>query len=453
MTPSEIDIFLDKDEVLMKDLPQVVILGFPNAGKSTLFNRLLRRKKSLVHSLPGMTRDAVSAIASLEGKKYILTDTGGLDDSSGAPLASAVMEKAWVAARKADVCLVVLDGKRDLLPGEEELLRALRKLGKPYLIVLNKIDSAAQEDRAGDFLNRLKSGEVLAVSAEHKRDLDLLEDRLAQILPGVPLEKEDVTPLQVAIIGRINVGKSSLINRLCGEERLIVNSSPGTTRDSTDTLIVRNKKLYCLVDTAGIRKLSRTRDKREKAGIIKAKKDIARADVLCLVMEAREFPTRQDIAVAHLAYESGKPLLLALNKWDLVPKGELHKTLKDIIYRRMPFVSYARLLFVSALTGKGVSRILDLAEEAYGRSSMKVETPRLNDFLAWINEAHPPLTKAGKRMKIKYMTQKDVRPPTFILFAHNPTPFLPAYEKFFLGQLRAKFGLWGTPLRLIIRKS
>jgi GTP-binding protein len=437
----------------MKNMPQVVIVGFPNVGKSTLFNRLLRKKRSLVHSLPGMTRDAVSAVGSLEGKKFILTDTGGLDDSPEVPLASAVKKKAWAAAQKADVLLLVLDGKRELLPGEEELLRSLRKLGKPILIVLNKIDSAGQEGRTGDFFNRLKAGNILAVSAEHKRDLDLLEENIARLLPGTPSDEEGLGTLRVAIIGRINVGKSSLINRLCGEERLIVSSSPGTTRDSTDTLIVRNKKVYGLVDMAGIRKLSRTRDKREKAGIIKAKKEIARADVLCLVMDAREFPTRQDIGLAHLAYESGKPLLLALNKWDLVPKGEFHQKLKEIIYRRMPFVSYAPLLFVSALTGKGVSKILDLAEEAYRRSSLRVETSRLNEFLAWVNAAHPPVTKTKRALKIKYMTQKDVRPPTFILFAHNPASFLPAYEKFFLGLLRKKFGLWGTPLRLMMRKS
>jgi len=437
----------------MKSLPQVVILGFPNVGKSTLFNRLLRKKKSLVHSLPGMTRDPVSAIGSLDGKRFILTDTGGLDDSSAVPLASAVKEKAWAAARRADIVLFMLDGKRNLLPGEEDLLHSLRKLGKPVLVVLNKVDSTEQEGRIGDFYNRLKFKEILAISAEQKRDLDLLEDRLSCLLPTAAAEKEDLRPLNVAIIGRINVGKSSLINRLCGEERLIVSSSPGTTRDSTDSLIVRNKKVYCLVDTAGIRKLSRTKDKREKAGIIRAKKDIARADVLCLAMDAREFPTRQDIAIAQLAYESGKPLLLALNKWDLVPKRGLHQRLRDIIYRRMPFVSYAPLLFVSALTGKGVDRILGLAEETYRRSSAKIETPRLNDFLAWVNTAHPPVTKTKRSIRIKYMTQTGVRPPTFVLFAHNPAVFLPAYEKFFLEQMRKRFGLWGTPLRLVMRKS
>jgi GTP-binding protein len=264
-----------------------------------------------------MTRDAVSALGELRGKQFILTDTGGLTDPSEAPLAAAIAEKAWSAARKADVVLLVLDGKRDLTPAEEDLFLSLRKLGKPVIAVINKIDSALQEGRLGDYYNRLKTGAVVAVAAEHKRNLDELEEKLAALLPGSPEERTELRPLRVAVIGRINVGKSSLINRLCGEERLIVSQTPGTTRDSTDTYVIRNKKIFCLVDTAGVRRLSRTRDEREKAGIIRARKDINRADVLCQVLDAGEFPTRQDMTIAHLAYESGKPLLLALNKWDL----------------------------------------------------------------------------------------------------------------------------------------
>ncbi len=437
----------------MKSLPQVVILGFPNVGKSTLFNRLLGRKVSLVHTLPGMTRDAVSTLGELDGKKFILTDTGGLFDASEAPLAEAISEKAWGSARKADILLLVLDGKRDLSAAEEELYAALRKLGKPIIVVLNKIDSEVQESRLGEWYNRLRTESILAVSAEHKMNLEELERELAGLLPSAAFEKEGLQPLRLGIIGRINVGKSSLINRLCGESRLIVSSAPGTTRDSTDTFVVRNKKLYCLVDTAGIRRLIRTQDKREKAGIVRAKKDIDRADVLCQVIDAGEFPTRQDVAIAHLAASSGKPLLLALNKWDLIPQGESPRVIKAAVFRAMPFVSYAPLLFVSALTGKGVVKILDQAEVVYERGSRKVETPRLNEFLAWINSTRPPLTKTKRRLKIKYMTQKGIRPPTFILFTHTPAALLPAYEKFFLQALRDRFDLWGTPLRLVLRKS
>jgi GTP-binding protein len=437
----------------MKSLPQVVILGFPNVGKSTLFNRLLGRKVSLVHTLPGMTRDAVSAVGELEGKKFILTDTGGLFDMSEAPLAGAIAEKAWGAARKADILLLVLDGKRELSPAEEELHASLRKLGKPVIVVLNKIDSEVQESRLGDWYNRLRAETLLAVSAEHRRNVEDLESELAGLFPGAVGGEVDLRPLRVGIIGRINVGKSSLINRLCGESRLIVSSAPGTTRDSTDTFVVRNKKLFCLVDTAGIRRLSRTRDNREKAGIVRAKRDIDRADVLCLVLDAGEFPTRQDVAIAYLAAASGKPLLLALNKWDLIPQGESPRVVEASVFRGMPFVSYAPLLFVSARTGKGVVKILDQAEVVYELSSRRVETPRLNEFLAWINATHPPLTKTKRRLKIKYMTQKGVRPPTFVLFAHTPAALLPAYEKFFLQALRERFGLKGTPLRLKLRRS
>ncbi len=437
----------------MKRLPQVVIAGFPNVGKSTLFNRLLRQKKSLVHSLPGMTRDAVSAVCVLGGKAFILTDTGGMADSSAESLASAVMDRAWVSAKKADIILFVLDGRRELLPAEEELFWHLKKLGKPLVAVVNKIDSEAQEAKCGDFYNRLKVGSVFAVSAEHRRNLDALEDELARFLPGAPAEKELSRPIRVAIIGRINVGKSSLINRLCGEERLITDSAPGTTRDSTDTLVIRDKKIFCLIDTAGIRKLSRTRDEREKASILKAKKSIARADVLCQVLDAQEFPTRQDLAIAHLAQKSGKPLILAVNKWDLAPAGVTADGSREAIGRGMAFVDYAPVLAVSALTGKRAVKILDLAEEVYVSASRRVDTPRLNDFLAWVNASHPPLTKNRRRLKIKYMTQQGIRPPTFLLFVHRPAALLPAYEKFFLQLLRKKFGFRGTPLRLRMRIS
>ncbi len=437
----------------MKTLPQAVIVGFPNVGKSTLFNRLLRQKKSLVHSLPGMTRDSVSAVCTLGGKAFVLTDTGGLADSSAEPLSPAVMERAWLSARKADVILFVLDGRRELLPAEEELFLQLRKLGKPLVTVLNKIDSGAQETQAGDFYNRLMVESIIAVSAEHRRNLDMLEEELSRVLPGAPAEKELGPAIRVAIIGRINVGKSSLINRLCGEERLITSAAPGTTRDSTDTLVVRNKKVFCLVDTAGIRKLSRTRDEKEKASILKAKKNIARADVLCQVLDAQEFPTRQDLAIAHLAHKSGKPLILAINKWDLVADGEMAGGCREAISRRMAFVDYAPVLTVSALTGKRVVKIIDLVEEIFASASRRVDTSRLNDFLTWVNTTHPPLTRTGRSLKIKYITQQGVRPPTFLLFVHRPASLLPAYEKFFLQLLREKFGFRGTPLRLRIRKS
>jgi len=436
----------------MKKLTKVSIIGFPNVGKSTLFNRLLREKKSLVHHLPGMTRDRVSALCILEKKEFILVDTGGFFDTREDPFSSLIKQKAWEASLEADLLLFVFDGKRDMLPAEEELFHSLRRLNKPLFMVVNKIDSAADEQKIGDFY-RIGKEKIFAISAEHKRNLDDLENAIAQSLPERTSQKAEIRPLRIAVVGRINVGKSSIVNRLIGEERLIVSEIPGTTRDSTDTLISRKQKAFSLVDTAGIRKLSRTKDKREKASIIKAKKDIARADVICQVLDAQEFPTRQDTAIAHLALESGKPLLLVLNKWDLIQKNSRTvDEFREDIFSKLDFVRYAPLLFISALTGKRVIKILDLAEEVYASGCQKVQTSRLNQFLNWVNDNYPPVSKKKRKIKIKYMTQIRILPPTFLLFTHSPVSLAPAYEKKFVHLLREKFGFWGTPLRLLLRK-
>jgi GTP-binding protein len=437
----------------MKKLTKIAIVGFPNVGKSTLFNRLLKEKKSLVHSLPGMTRDQVSSVCSLKDKKCVLIDTGGFFDTQEDPLSSQIREKAQEAAENADILLFVLDGRRDLLPAEEELYLSLKRLDKTILVVVNKVDSLSEEARIGDYYG-LGEENVFAISAEHKRNLDILEQTLLDLIPTPDLDKEESGFLKVALVGRINVGKSSIVNRLCGEERLIVSEIPGTTRDSTDTLIYRDKKAFCLVDTAGIRKLSRTKDKREKASIIKAKKDITRADVICMIMDAQEFPTRQDSAIAHLSRESGKPMIVALNKWDLIQK-DTHTTeeFKNKCYSRLDFVSYAPLLFVSALSGKRVVKILDLAEQVYANGKKRVGTSQLNNFLSWVNTNCPPLSKKKRRMKIKYMTQKRILPPTFILFTHSRVSLAPSYEKFFTQLLREKFDFWGTPIRLVLRMN
>jgi len=437
----------------MKKLTKIAILGFPNVGKSTLFNRLLKEKKSLVHSLPGMTRDQVSAVCSLNGKKCVLIDTGGFFDTQEDPLSYQIRKKAQEAAEKASLLLFVLDGRRDLLPAEKELYLSLKKLNKPIFVVVNKIDSPSEETKIGDFY-RLGEEEIFTISAEHKRNLEILEQTLLEFIPSSGLDEEESKPLKIALVGRINVGKSSLVNRLCGEERLIVSEIPGTTRDSTDTLIYREKKAFSLVDTAGIRKLSRTRDKREKASIIKAKKDIGRADVICMIMDAQEFPTRQDSAIAHLSRESGKPMIIALNKWDLIQKDtRTSEEYKRKCYTKLDFVNYAPLFSVSALSGKRVIKILDFAEQVYANGKKRVETSQLNNFLTWINVNCPPLSRKKRRIKIKYMTQKNILPPTFILFTHSRVSLAPSYEKFFTQLLREKFDFWGTPIRIVLRMN
>jgi len=440
----------------MKKLPKVAIVGFPNVGKSTLFNRLAKRKKSLVHSEPGMTRDQVSFSCELEGVRFMLVDTGGFFDVQEDPFSAQVREKAWEASLEADVLLFMLDGKRGLLPAEEELYFSLKKLNKPMLVLINKVDSPSEEDRLGDFF-RLGEKDLLLLSTEHKRNMELLEESLLELLPALTVGEEveeEEPPLRIALVGRINVGKSSIINLLSGEDRLIVSEIPGTTRDSIDTIIMRQKKAFCLVDTAGIRKLSRIRDNREKASIIKAKKDIGQADVICMILDAQEFPTRQDTAIAHLARESGKPLLLALNKWDLVEKDDKSaEEYKDRVFNKLEFVSYAPLLFVSALSGQRVIKILDMAEQVYTDGSMKISTPRLNNFLVKVQSDFPAVSQKGRRIKIKYMTQKAVLPPTFIMFTHSRVFLAPAYEKHFARLLREEFKLKGNPVRLFLRRN
>ena len=431
---------------------QVVIVGYPNAGKSTLFNRLLHQKKSLVHSQPGMTRDRVSAPCVLHEKRFELVDTGGFFDSLAEPLSPQVKKMAWEAAKTADVLLLLLDGRRGLVPAETDLYRSLKKLGKPLLVVVNKIDTSAQEAGLGDYY-RLGEERLFFISAEHALGLSDLGEAVAAALPAAePAGAEEPPPLRIAIIGRINVGKSSLVNRLCGEERFIVSELPGTTRDSSDVLIRTDRRSYRLVDTAGIRKLNRVADERESAGVIKAKKNIPLADVLCLVLDAQEFPTHQDAAVAKLAFDSGKPLLIALNKWDLIDENRVSlANAKNLVFRRLEFIDYAPLVTVSALTGKRTMRILDLADKVYQSGLKTVGTPRLNKWLASINAAKALLSKTGKRFKIRYMTQKDVLPPTFVLFTNTQASFAPAYEKYFVKEMRAAFDLRDTPIKLVLK--
>ena len=438
----------------MTKLPRVVIVGFPNVGKSTLFNRLLGKRKSLIHSMPGMTRDSLAAPCTIGDRRFMLVDTGGLFGVEDEPLSGKVRERAWQEAQSADLILFLLDGKRDIAPAEEDLYIDLKKLGKPLLVVVNKFDSPSQEEAMTGEYYRLGEKDVLFISAEHKLNVERLEEALISALPLTSPGRDTAEPLRIAIVGRINVGKSSLVNRLAGEERLLVSEIPGTTRDSTDTLIVRDGKPFCLVDTAGIRKLSGTSDSREKAGIIRAKANIRQADVICLVLDVQEFPTRQDAHIAQLACDSGKPLVLALNKWDLADRQTVDpEAVRQAVFRKLAFVDYAPLLLVSARTGQRVVKILDMAEQVYANASRRIETSKLNDFLGRIAETHAPRLKSGARGKLRYMTQKGVLPPTFILFLGGRGALAPAYERYFLESLREAFGLRGTPLRLFVRSS
>ncbi len=438
----------------MPKLPRVVIVGFPNVGKSTLFNRILGRRKSLVHADPGMTRDSLTAECTLDDRRFNLVDTGGLFGVADEPLSDQVRARALAEAAAADLVLFVLDGKRDIASAEQELYLQLKRRGLLILLVANKFDSPRQEESMTADYYRLGETNVHFVSAEHNINIGALEEAIVAALPpGGPGEAAE-KPLRIAIVGRTNVGKSSIVNRLAGDERLIVSEVPGTTRDSTDTLLVRDGKPFCLVDTAGIRRMAATEDGREKAGIVRAKANIRDADIVCLVLDVQEFPTRQDARIAQLALESGRPLIIVINKWDLVDKAVIRPdAVRDRVFRKLSFVSYAPLLYISARTGQRIVKILDTAEQLYRGGTTKVETSKLNAFLARMTEAHPPRLKNGARAKLRYITQKGVSPPTFILFLGSKGPLSPTYERHFMESLRQEFGFTGTPLRLIVRTS
>ncbi|HDT13450.1 MAG TPA: ribosome biogenesis GTPase Der [Candidatus Aminicenantes bacterium] len=438
----------------MAKLPRVVIVGFPNVGKSTLFNRILGRRLALVHADPGMTRDSVPAPCELGGRRFILVDTGGLFGVAEEPLSDKVRAKALAEAAAADLVLFVLDGMRDIAPAEEDLYLRIKRSGRPLILVVNKFDSPSKEESMTADYYRLGEERIHFISAEHKLNLGALEEAIVEALPAGAPAPAGGEPLRIAIVGRTNVGKSSLVNRLAGDERLIVSEIPGTTRDSTDTLLVRDGKPFCLVDTAGIRRMAAAADGREKAGVVRAKASIRRADVVCLVLDAREFPTRQDARIAQLALESGRPLVMALNKWDLVDKSAVRpEAVRERVFRKLGFVAYAPLLFVSAKTGQRVTKILDAAEEVFEGGKIRVETSKLNAFLARVTEAQAPRLKSGARAKLRYITQKGILPPTFVLFLGSRGPLAPAYEKFLLEALRREFGFIGTPLKLVVRTS
>ena len=443
-------------------VPIVAIVGRPNVGKSTLFNRYAGRRRVLVGDTPGVTRDRIAEEIEVSGRRILLVDTAGLDPDPDRGIDRAVQQQARTAVEQADAVLLVVDGQAGLLPGERDLARVLRRTEKPVAVAVNKIDVPTHFPRVAEFY-ALALEPVRGVSAEHGTGAwDLLEEVVA-LLPDPPAESPDsgdaADPrLRVALVGRPNVGKSSLLNRLLGEERVVVSEVPGTTRDAIDTILEVEGRSLVFVDTAGLRRPGRRHRVAEQGSALMAVRAIERAQVALLLIDASDGFTDQDARLLSLVRERGCASALVVNKWDLMGAGDsgARRRFDDEILRRLRGFPDVPLLRISALTGKGVRGVLPLVERLGDRAATELSTADLNRWLQDAVRRHEPaMAQRGSRrrpVKFFYATQIAVRPPTFLLFCSDPAAVQPSYRRFLENRLRERFDLAGTPVRLRLRK-
>lgn len=433
--------------------PIIAIVGRPNVGKSTLFNRIVGRKKAIVENEPGVTRDRNYAEVKWDGNVFTLIDTGGFEPISKDRIFIQMREQCQLAMEEADVILFVMDGKEGLLHSDKDITDILRKLEKPVFYIINKIDSKKQEERVFEFYN-LGIESLYPISAEHGIGIDRLMNDVVKVLPKYNEEEEYDVLARIAVIGRPNVGKSSLINRILGYKRLIVDEIPGTTRDAIDTLFERNGKRYILIDTAGIRRKSRISLRLEKYSIVEAIRTIDRSDVALLMIDSKEGVTDQDCHLGGLIHERGKGCIILMNKWDLMEKGR--HTLaeyKSVIYSRLRHLSYAPILFISALTGERVDKVLDMVDRVVLEAKKRIATSTLNKFFQeWVRNHPPPLYK-NRLVKLNYITQISTAPPTFSIFSNIPEGIHSTYERYLINKIREKFGFEGVPIRIKYRSK
>jgi len=433
--------------------PVIAIVGRPNVGKSTLFNRLARRRKAIVEDQPGVTRDRNYAEVDLEGRSVLLIDTGGFEPEAKERISQQVREQVEMALEEADGILFLMDGREGLNPLDIEIAQYLRKIAKPVFYVVNKIDGERLEDQVPDFY-RLGVAPIYSISAAHGRGVsDLIAD-VMKGLPSIPdpAEGDSTEAIRVALVGRPNVGKSSLLNRLIGRPRMIVDDAPGTTRDAIDTFFSYEGKNYIFIDTAGIRRKTKVSARLEKYTMIQALKSIERCQVAIIVLDGFQGLTEQDVRIAEFAEERGRCMLFAVNKWDLVQKdGQTSQRYVQRIHEEAKTLSYVPILFISARTGQRVKKIFPAIQQVIAETHKRVATAELNEWLQAILSRRPPPHYQNRAVKIYYATQVSVGPPTFVFFTNQPQGVDPAYQRYLTHQLRDRWGFEGTPLRLFFR--
>ena len=422
---------------------KVAIVGFPNVGKSTLVNRLTATRAAVVHETPGVTRDRKELVCEWRGRRFLLIDTGGIDVADPDSVTRSIAEQAREAVEEADLVLFVVDAKTGVTPGDEEIAEILRAAHKPVLVVANKIDDPRQEVHALEF-HRLGLADPIPISAVHGYGtgdlLDAVVDRLEELGASRPRLPEDA--IRVAILGRPNVGKSSLLNALLGRERVIVSERPGTTRDSIDTILERNGRTFVLVDTAGLRRKRKHRQGIEYYSELRALEAAERADVALVLIDASEGVVEQDLAVADIARRANCATLVVLSKWDIaqVKIEEVRGHLLRRLRQRPPIIA------VSAKTGRGISRLLDEVEKLFEKYTVRISTPELNRFLAELQQSRQPPTRNGRRLNVLYGTQVQTRPPRFRLFVNDPSLVTRDYGYYVENALRERFDLEGVPV-------
>jgi len=431
--------------------PIVAVVGRPNVGKSTLFNRIVGTRLSIVEDTPGVTRDRLYAEATWLNHKFIIVDTGGLDTSSDEYIPRQILHQAQLAIDTADVVVFVVDGKAGVVEGDLDAAEILRRSGKPIVLVVNKLDHIKQEDLLFEFYS-LGLGTPVPVSAANMLGLGDMLDVICGHFPVGDGEDDEEEVIKVAIVGKPNVGKSSIINRILGEERLIVSDIPGTTRDAVNTYIEKDGQKYMFVDTAGIRRKSKIVENIERYSLVRAVSAVEHCDVAILVISAEENITDQDTKIAGIAHDKGKAGIVVVNKWDAVEKD--HKTMKkyeEKIESELKYMSYANKLFISAATGQRVNNLFDEIQIANQNAALRIQTGILNEVLIEAMAMHQPPATKGIALKIYYITQVSVKPPTFILFVNNSELLHFSYKRYIENQIRLNFGFRGTPIHFIVR--